>query len=50
MSSDLASRKSDDLTAHGPSYPALSPYDSNADSYDDNDSDGGEVIHHHSGL
>ena len=41
MSSDLASRKSDDLTAHGPSCPAPPPYDSNADSCDGNDSDGG---------
>jgi len=41
MSSDLASRKSHDLSTHGPSCPAPSPYDSNADSCDGNDSDGG---------
>jgi len=41
MSSDLASRKSNDLSTHGPSCPAPSPYDSNADSCDGNDSDGG---------
>ena len=41
MSSDLASQKSNDLTAHGPSCPASSPYDSNDDSCDGNDSDGG---------
>jgi len=41
MSSDLASQKSDDLSTHGPSCPAPSPYDSTADSCDSNDSDGG---------
>jgi len=41
MSSDLASRKSHDLSTHGPLCPAPSPYDSNADSCDGNDSDGG---------
>ena len=41
MSSDLASQKSNDLSTHGPSCPAPSPYDSNADSCDGNDSDGG---------
>jgi len=41
MSSDVTSRKSDDLSTHGPSCPAPSPYDSNADSCDGNDSDGG---------
>jgi len=41
MSSDLSSRKSDDLAAHGPSWPAPSPYNSNADSCGDNDGDGG---------
>jgi len=41
MSSDLASRKSDDLTTHWPSCPAPSPYDSNMDRCAGNDSDGG---------
>ena len=41
MSSDLVSRKSDDLSTHGPSCPTPSPYDSNADSCDGNVSDGG---------
>jgi len=41
MSSDLTSRKSHDLSTHGPSCHAPSPYDSNADSCDGNDSDGG---------
>jgi len=41
MSSDLASRKSDDLATHGSSCPAPSRYDSNADSCDGNDSDAG---------
>jgi len=41
MSSDLVSRKSHDLSTHRPSCPAPSPYDSNADSCDGNDSDGG---------
>jgi len=44
MSSDLASRKSEALSSHGPSCPAPSPYDSNADSCDGNDS-GGEGGH-----
>ena len=41
MSSDLVSRKSNDLSTHGPLCPAPSPYDSNVDSCDGNDSDGG---------
>jgi len=41
MSSDLSSRKSNDLAAHGPSCPDPSPYDSNADGCGDNDGYGG---------
>jgi len=37
MSSDLSSGNSVDLAAHGPSCPALSPYDSNTDDDDVND-------------
>jgi len=40
MSSDLASRKSEALSTHGPLCLAPSPYDSNADSCDSNDSSG----------
>jgi len=39
MSSDLSSRKSVDLAAHGPTCPAPSPYDSNTDDDDDDDCD-----------
>ena len=40
MSSDLASRKSEAVSTHGPLCLVPSPYDSNADSCDGNDSSG----------